>query len=224
MQRPRSSDRYAATLSLVPGPVLAGLVRLLMHGMRRRHAGLVKNFGRLDRAVVHIAPTDLPHRFAIAFGGGRLDVRVLLAADPPPADATIRGSLRALIGLLEGRIDGDSLFFSRDIEIAGSTAIIVAVRNTLDREDILLRDEIAAVFGPLARPVRLVPRLLNTAIGRSRARISAIHAGLHAADAPVRDVGAECDALRGEVKALKTRLAKLEVRRLRPDPAAAGSP
>jgi predicted lipid carrier protein YhbT len=228
----RSRPLAAATLSLIPSPVLARLTVLLNRTMRRRHPRLVANFARLDPGVVHVFPSDLPHRFAIAFGGGKMDVRVLLDADvrakpgdgPKPPDAEIRGNLMALIDLLEGRIDGDAMFFSREIEITGSTAVIVAVRNTLDREEIVITDEIAALFGPFERPARRIALRVDTAIGRARARISTIHARLHEADGSARDLGAECDALRADVKALKTRVAKFDVRQLRTDSAATGAP
>ena len=228
----RSRPLAAATLSLIPGPVLARLTVLLTRAMRRRHPRLVANFARLDPAVVHVFPSDLPHRFAIEFGGGKMDVRVLPGADvrarpgdePLAPDAEIRGNLMALIDLLEGRIDGDAMFFSREIEITGSTAVIVAVRNTLDREEILITDEIAAMFGPLERPARRIAQRIDTAIGRARARIETIHGRLHENAGPSRDLGAECDALRAEVKTLKTRLAKLDVRQMRTDSAATGAP
>nr|WP_294512367.1 SCP2 sterol-binding domain-containing protein [uncultured Rhodopila sp.] len=221
----RSRPLAAATLSLIPSPVLARLTVLLNRAMRRRHPRLVANFARLDPAVVHVFPSDLPHRFAIEFGGGKMDVRVLRETGAGAApDAEIRGNLMALIDLLEGRIDGDAMFFSREIEITGSTAVIVAVRNTLDREEILISDEIAAIFGPLERPARRIALRVDTAISRARARIAAIHARLHEADAPARDLSAETDALRAEVKALKTRLAKLDVRQTRADSAATGAP
>jgi predicted lipid carrier protein YhbT len=220
----RSRPLAAATLSLIPSPVLARLTVLLNKAMRRRHPRLVANFARLDPAVVHVFPSDLPHRFAIEFGGGKMDVRVLRDDGPKPPDAEIRGNLMALIDLLEGRIDGDAMFFSREIEITGSTAVIVAVRNTLDREEILITDEIAAIFGPLERPARRIALRVDTAITRARARIATIHARLHEAEGPARDLGAETDALRAEVKALKIRLAKLDVRQMRTDSAATGAP
>src|SRR3954467_6781383 len=90
----------STALSMVPSPMLARMVMLLTRVMRRRHPRLVGNFSRLDHAIVHVEPTDLPHRFAIEFGAGKMDVRVLLDDDPPPPDARIRGSLAALIALL----------------------------------------------------------------------------------------------------------------------------
>jgi predicted lipid carrier protein YhbT len=215
----------AAALSLVPGLLLARLLARLTQLMRRRHPRLVENFGRLDPATVHIEPTDVPHRFALEFGAGRMNVRVLTAGAAAPPDATIRGSLAALIALLEGRADSDAMFFSRDIEITGSTAVSVAVRNTLDREEIVLRDEIAALFGPFERPARRLGRRLDRFIGRMQGQVATLHAGLHEAESPRRDLGAECDALRADVKALAARLAKLDARQMRlADNAAAGAP
>src|SRR4051812_16576507 len=79
----------STALSMVPSPVLARMVGLLTRIMRRRHPRLVENFSRLDHAIIHIEPTDLPHRFEIEFGGGQMEVRVLLDDDTPPPDARI---------------------------------------------------------------------------------------------------------------------------------------
>lgn len=220
---PRPTSLIAAALSRVPGPALAAMVALLTRRMRQRHPTLVKDFGQLDPAVVHIAPTDVRHRFALTFGDGRMAVSVVPAGATARPDATIRASLESLLDMLEGRIDGDAIFFTRGIEITGSTAVIVAVRNTLDREEIRLKDDIAALFGPLEQPARRSARLVESGLGRARAGIAALHAALHAAEAPPRDLAAECDALRAEVKALKTRIAKMDVRQKRADAAAEGA-
>jgi predicted lipid carrier protein YhbT len=213
-----------AALALVPSRALDRLVALLMRGMRRQHPKLFSNFGRLDTATIQILPADLPHRFAITYGNGSMTIRVLPAGPLPPADASIRARLAVLIDMLEGRIDGDAMFFTRDIEITGSTEVIVAVRNTLDREEIVLRDDIVRLFGPLERPARRVARGVDRLIFGARARLAAIHDRLHEADAPPRDFAAECDALRAELAALKTRIAKLDVKQQRTNFAATGVP
>lgn len=215
MIQPRAPTPLPAILSLVPPTVLARAVAMLSRSMRRRHPALIDAFARLDPAIVHVVIADPERRFAISFGDGRMDVRVVLAANPPPADATIRGSIDALIELLEGHIDGDTLFFSRKIEITGSTAVIVAMRNTLDREEINMRDEIAALFGPFEGPARRVARRLDHAASRLRSHLAAIHARYHEMEAPAEHSAAEFEALRNEVKALSARIAKLDVRQMR---------
>lgn len=216
MHESRPAAPLGAALSFVPFPVLARLTIRLRRTMRRRHPNLLEAFNRLDPAVVHVMPTDTRHRFAITFGGGRdIDIRALREADDTQADATVRGSLTALIDLLEGRIDGDAVFFSRDIQVGGSSAVVVAVRNTLDREEIVLRDELAALFGPLERPARRLGRRAEAIAAGIHAQIATMHARLHAAEASGRHLGSEIDALRAEVAELRTRLAKLDVRQQR---------
>lgn len=223
MYKPLPTLPYSGALSLVPAPILSRLVPRLTRSMRRRHPRLVAAFSKLDPAVIHIEPHSMRHRFAIAFGGGRMGLSLLPVGDRSRADAIIRGNLTTLIDLLEGRIDGDSMFFARDIEITGDTAVAVAVRNTLDREEIVLRDEIAAMFGPMERPVRRIARRFKRMTDGTRTRIGALHTGLHAAEAPPRDIGAECDALRADVAVLRTQLAKFDVRQLRANAAAGGA-
>lgn len=63
----------------------------------------------------------------------------------------MRGHFGALLDLAEGRIDGDALFFRRDLTIAGDTGIVVALRNALDGEDIDILAELDAALGPLGR-------------------------------------------------------------------------
>lgn len=203
---------YAAVLSLVPEPVLARMVGMLNRVLHRRHPTLVREFGRLNAAAVHVVLTDVPHRFQIRYGEGRMDVAVLTDPHPPPPGATLRGSLATMIDLLEGRIDGDALFFTRDLQVDGSTEVIVAVRNTLEREVIDLRDDIAAVFGPFERPARRIGGRLDCLGTWLRTQAAGFHRGLHAQNRPPHDLAAETDALRQEVRALRTRLAKLDVR------------
>ena len=220
-----SAPVAAAAMSVIPAPLLARLVSLMMRSMRRRHPKLFDNFGKLDPAVIHVEATDLPHRIAIDYGRGRMEVRVLLDERGPPPDAKVKASLMTLVDLLEGRIDGDSMFFTRGLEVTGSTTVIVAVRNTLDREEVDIRDEIAAAFGPFEKPARRIGRAIEHGVARARARLVEFHAGLHAEQAGQRDLAAECDALRAEVKALKLRIAKLDVRQSkRADAAATGAP
>ena len=52
--------------------------------------------------------------------------------------ASIPGSLLTLMQLLEGKLDGDALFFSRDLVVDGDTEAVVMLRNIIDgAEDII---------------------------------------------------------------------------------------
>ena len=64
-------------------------------------------------------------------------------------EAHIAGPFAALLGMLHGTMDGDALFFSRDIIIEGDTEAVLALRNALDDAEIDILGEITASLGPL---------------------------------------------------------------------------
>ncbi len=116
--------------------------------MRRRHSGVFERLAGLGDAMIAIDPVDLPVVFLLRPGGVRPGFRA--ARDGAGAAATIRGPLLALIELLEGRVDGDALFFSRDLAIEGDTEVVLMLRNAVDSEVIDVLDDLTSVFGPLA--------------------------------------------------------------------------
>ena len=138
-------------MKIIPAPVLAHLIDVLMRRMERRRPGLFQNLARLGNAVVHIEPTDLPHRFALTMGKPKANLELIEGKAKAP-DACISGSLELLMDMLEGRSDGDTLFFSRGITVTGDTSVIVALRNTLDREEINVLDDVMSFFGPFSKP------------------------------------------------------------------------
>jgi predicted lipid carrier protein YhbT len=163
-----------AAMRLFSASTLERMIGGLMRRMRRRHPKLFSNLERLDAATVRIEPSDVPHHFLLAFGGGEASLAVVDSSDVP-CNACIKGKIEALIDMLEGRIDGDKLFFSRDIEITGDTAVIVALRNTLDREEIDLLDDMTSALGPFARPAREAVLLADNIARHVRERLTARH-------------------------------------------------
>ncbi len=200
-------------MHVAPPFVLARAVGALIRGMQRAHPKLFQNLARLKPAIVHVDPTDLPHRFELKYGGDEKPrVRVLEKTGQGAADATIKGDLDILLNLLEGRIDGDALFFTRGLVIMGDTSAIVALRNTLDREEIDLFADVTGLFGPFANPVGRALTALGRVRETARNRVAAVHESFHEQEAGAADWKSERENLQTEIKTLKTRLAKLEVR------------
>jgi predicted lipid carrier protein YhbT len=56
--------------------------------------------------------------------------------------------------MMHGAEDGDALFFSRDLTVEGDTAAVLALRNAMDDAELDLTEELAALAGPLASPLR----------------------------------------------------------------------
>lgn len=136
-------------------PVLDALLLLL----RRNHPGVFERLADLGTVRALIDPVDMPA--CLLFELGPRPRFRLVDRGRGIAEATIRGSFAALLDLMEGRIDGDALFFTRDLSIEGDTEIVVALRNALDGEEIDLAADIAAALGPLGRLVPSVRRWLE---------------------------------------------------------------
>ena len=168
---------------------------------------------------IRIELTDSAASFPAAIRRGRAVLK-LASADDAPADASVKGSLEALLALLEGRIDSDALFFTREIVIAGDTSAVVALRNVLDRETdhparrSLLAARSAATLRSRRRSQleRRAERLRDLLRSRAAARTGV---------APSAAARRKTRRLRAENETLKTRLSQLEARQRRKEGQAA---
>ncbi len=162
-------------LAVVPPLAVARTTEIVMQRIRRRHPKLLANLAQLSKAVVFFAPTDTPYRFALTLGQPPVRFSVLSPHEQGRADATITGSLRDLIAMLEGREDGDTLFFSRAIQVVGDTSVIVGLRNTLDREEMDVMGEILSLFGPFAKSAEVFLSLADALGTRLYKRMKRVH-------------------------------------------------
>lgn len=168
-----------AGLGLVPklgrrtsDALLARLLGLLAE----RHPRAFDALREMPDARVLIEPVDAPVALLMRLGHD-LSLHALArgadgvgeAADAV-ADAVIRGPYARLLDLLEGRIDGDALFFRRELSISGDTALILALRNTLDGEEEMdLVADAASIAGPLARALPVLRRNAGPVLDRIEA-------------------------------------------------------
>jgi O2-independent ubiquinone biosynthesis accessory factor UbiT len=151
--------RLALEAALRCGPRLSGPpLRRLLDNLSARHPRAFDALRDLRPATVAIIPAD--HRAVLLLRvGPSFSVAVTDQATAAGADARISGPLEALVDLLEGRIDGDALFFNRILRISGDTALVVALRNAFDGEDLDLVAEAASAFAPLDRGLPHLRRL-----------------------------------------------------------------
>jgi len=140
----------------------------LMRGMAARHPAILRRLGLHAGARILIDVTDAPALLLMEPGLQRITVH--RRARPPGADATVRGRLSAFLSMLHGAEDGDALFFSGDLEIAGDTAAVLALRNALDDAELDLTEELAAEGGPAAPLVRRLSGLVAAASGLQLSR------------------------------------------------------
>ncbi len=151
----------------LPPFMLRPALDLAMAAIRRRHADVFERLDGLD-PIFLIDPVDLPFVFRLRLDGTvpRLDALKNGDESGPEPTAVIRGSLLSLIALLEGRIDGDALFFSRDLAIEGDTGAVVALRNAVDGAEIDLIEDLVSNLGPFAGPSRRAIEAARSLFGK----------------------------------------------------------
>lgn len=181
-------------------PIFDAMLRLV----RRRHPDILERMEQFRDKVVCIDPVDLP--FAILLEPNPDDPRLTVRrfVDSDEVHATIRGPLETLIALSEGKVDGDSLFFSRQLIIEGDTEVVVALRNAIDGAGIDLVEDMTSMLGPFAQPARRMADAALEAAGHMRANVETLRQSLIAPavqGAAARD--ARLAELEAEVKSLR---------------------
>lgn len=129
---------------------LGPMLTLSLRSLARRRPQLFDRLGEHRGASYRIDPSDLAFSFIVVPDGAMASVRVVGRDDPATADVTIKGPILMLLGLLDGTLDGDALFFHRVISVSGRTEAVVALRNAI--EDAELRpSDLLGLRGTLAR-------------------------------------------------------------------------
>lgn len=150
---PEMDVRLPGLLRLVPPiaalPAGVGLT-LALRSLARRRPRLFDRLGEHRTERYLIDPVDLAFAFEVVPDGERASVRVVGSGTAPDAGVVIRGPLLALLGLLDGSLDGDALFFNRVISIGGRTEAVLALRNAIEDAELAPAD-LLGLRGPLAR-------------------------------------------------------------------------
>ena len=115
-----------------------------------------------------VDPTDLPFVLVLQPDPKRPRLRAYRRSEKARHDAGIAGTFLNLLDMIDGSLDGDALFFTRDLQVSGDTEAVVALRNALDDFEGSVVDDIVAAFGPLSRPVALALSALRAFHARSR--------------------------------------------------------
>ena len=152
-------------LRLLAAP--AGLLPLgsvLTHGLRalaQRRPDVFDRLGEFRKTRFVIAPTDLVLSF-IVIPDGRSAV-VTVGSWMTDGDVVVRAPILHLLGLLDGSLDGDALFFDRCLEVSGRTDALLALRNAVEAAE-LRPSDLLGLGGPLAGPLDRNLRALVAAL------------------------------------------------------------
>lgn len=174
------SNSFALTrFQTVPKYLLAPIPLALMQPILNFIAGHVAQsrpelFQRLGPHLNKrflIDPIELPFVLVLIPNPARPHLRAYRRYERPKHVASIAGTFLNLLSMIEGSLDGDALFFTRDLRITGDVEAVVALRNALDDFDGNIIDTIVAGLGPFSRPAALaVSALRGMQTGGSDAR------------------------------------------------------
>lgn len=189
----------------VPSVVQNHIMRAGIRRLHQQAPGIASRLKPIAGTTFLIVPAELPFAIQLAVQeDGTLTPRAVGASTL--TDVSVRGTFHSLLAMLEGRSDGDALFFSRDLQVEGNTEALLTLRNALDSEAIRLADILLpqAVQNLLRHPASR----LHHALAEDMAAV---------ADALSYDLKRQCQTLevgaqarQKEIQSLRERLTKQE--------------
>ena len=151
-----------ALLALAPLAVIQPILGNIAAHVARNRPELFARLGVHARKRFLIDPTDLPFVLVLSPDNNRPQLRAYRRYEKPAHDAVIAGKFFILLDMIDGTLDGDALFFTRDLRVGGDTEAVVALRNALDDFEGSALDSVVGSFGPLAKPAALAVSALRS--------------------------------------------------------------
>ncbi|MHB1111231.1 MAG: ubiquinone anaerobic biosynthesis accessory factor UbiT [Devosia sp.] len=129
--------------------VLQALLDRVVAHIASQRPEIFERMGEKAKCAILIDPVDMPFVLLLRPNPAAPEMRVLRRSRVVAHDASIAGSFLALVRLIDTQLDGDALFFSRDLRIGGDVEAVVGLRNAMDDVDGSIAADIAALHGPL---------------------------------------------------------------------------
>jgi predicted lipid carrier protein YhbT len=141
---------------------LQAILDRLARGVARRQPALFDRLGPHAASTYLIDPVNLPVVLVLKPKPERPELSCHWRGTLPDHDCRIAGSFATLLALIDGRRDGDALFFSRDLTVEGDIDAVVTLRNALDDLDVTLVEDILSTSGPLRKPLEMALGFLRS--------------------------------------------------------------
>jgi predicted lipid carrier protein YhbT len=155
-------------LAPVPLVVIQPILGHIASHVAHARPELFARLGSHARKRFLIDPTDLPFVLILSPDNNRPTLRAYRRYENPVHDAGIAGKFFNLLDMIDGTLDGDALFFSRDLRVTGDTEAVVALRNALDDFEGSALDSVVGAFGLLAKPAAFAVSAMRTIRSRPR--------------------------------------------------------
>nr|WP_295887378.1 SCP2 sterol-binding domain-containing protein [uncultured Devosia sp.] len=144
--------QLTSVLDRVPLTIVQRVVSLVFAQAMKQHPGLFDRLGDNASRRYRFTPAELDWSFVIR--PSLRHIKVYRKDKAPPVDAAASGPMVTLLALLEGRLDGDAVFFSRSLTLTGDMEAMLALRNALDDCDFDLPTDLSAAAGPFSSAFR----------------------------------------------------------------------
>lgn len=165
--------------SPIPVRIFTPIASHILANIKELYPSIFDRLKPLGFCLFLITPTDFSHQFLVTLNNGDADVEILKPHTRPSViDASISGPLLTLLALLEGRIDGDALFFSRELTVSGDTEAILTLRNAVDSVDINFENILSHKFKQLVPFLNLLLPKIITLFKRSQSDMDTIRRSL----------------------------------------------
>ena len=151
-------------LTPLPPSFLKPVLRRLMRTVVRKRPELFARLGVHKNKRYLIDPTNSPFVFLLCPNPDNPQLTAHRRPYSLPHDAQITSTFLTLLDMIDGRVDGDALFFSRDLIIQGDIEAVVVLRNAMDDLEGSIVDDLVSHFG---FPAKLAHATLKK-IGSSR--------------------------------------------------------
>lgn len=145
----------------MPLPLLQPFLKKIVRNIARNRPELFSRLGPHREKIFLIDPVNMPFVFLLIPDAESPELRACRRSENRPHNARIAGTFLTLLNMIDGRLDGDALFFTRDLMIEGNTEAVVVLRNALDDLEGSIVDDIALQFGPVGGAVLAVLRQIR---------------------------------------------------------------
>ena len=148
-------------LAPVPLGLLQPILSRIVNFVAKERPELFARLGIHTETVFVINPTNLPFVLRLVPNPDEPSLTAHRRSEDIESGASISGTFLTLLKMIDGELDGDALFFTRDLKVEGNTEAVVCLRNAMDDLEGSIVDDITATFGPLAKPLDRILSLVR---------------------------------------------------------------
>lgn len=145
----------------VPLMVLQPFFSHIVNYVVKARPELFARLGKHNKSIYVINPLNLPFNLKLIPDPENPSLTLHHKNEELSYNARISGTFFNLLKMIDGGLDGDALFFTRDLKIEGDTEAIVCLRNAMDDLEGSIVNDITGAFGPFKKPLSILVNIVR---------------------------------------------------------------